>query len=140
MLAAGDGGASPAAAARAVELAVADDPLARQSAVEEQAGKAASSKPGYAPGGGRRPANPLSRPHKPSLDEMGPHAERPLPSAARAAAAGLAPPSPAASIGLGDPARKIVKPGRIIDVADESDRPARPRKGRRTGKTGRPGR
>jgi excinuclease ABC subunit B len=53
---------------REVELAVADDPLARQSMIEERAGKAVSA-------AGRA----LSRPHKPSLDEMGPHAERPAP-------------------------------------------------------------
>jgi excinuclease ABC subunit B len=53
-----------------VELAVADDPLARQEAVEQRAGKAA--KPG-------RNANPMSRPHKPTLDEMGPHSERVVP-------------------------------------------------------------
>jgi excinuclease ABC subunit B len=59
---------------REVELAVADDPLARQAYVEERAGKAAR-------GGGRgntrqKRADPMSRPHKPSLDEMGPHSER----------------------------------------------------------------
>jgi excinuclease ABC subunit B len=53
-----------------VELAVADDPLARQEAVEQRAGKAA--KPG-------RNADPMSRPHKPTLDEMGPHSERVVP-------------------------------------------------------------
>jgi excinuclease ABC subunit B len=52
-----------------VELAVADDPLARQAAVEERAGKAAKV----------RKADPMSRPHKPSLDEMGPHSERVVP-------------------------------------------------------------
>jgi excinuclease ABC subunit B len=59
---------------REVELAVADDPLARQAYVEERAGKAAR-------GGDRgntrqKRADPMSRPHKPSLDEMGPHSER----------------------------------------------------------------
>jgi excinuclease ABC subunit B len=58
-----------------VELAVADDPLARQEAVEERAGTAVG---GSTRGGGKgaRRADPMSRPHKPSLDEMGPHSER----------------------------------------------------------------
>jgi excinuclease ABC subunit B len=58
---------------RQVELAVADDPLARQTAIEAQSGKAAKRN-----GGGKagRRADPMSRPHKPSLDEMGPHSER----------------------------------------------------------------
>ena len=54
-----------------------DDPLARQSDVEERAGKAARA-------GGRgdvrqKRIDPMSRPHKPSLDEMGPHSERVVP-------------------------------------------------------------
>jgi excinuclease ABC subunit B len=60
-----------------VELAVSDDPLARQEAIEERSG-------GGSGGGGRgrtrskagRKQDPMSRPHKPSLDEMGPHSER----------------------------------------------------------------
>ena len=63
---------------REVELTIADDPLARQEAVEERAGKA-----GKRNGGARRP-DPMSRPHKPTLDEMGPHSERVLPRARRA--------------------------------------------------------
>jgi excinuclease ABC subunit B len=39
-----------------MELAIANDPLARQSEIERSAGGVS-----------------LSRPHKPSLDEMGPH-------------------------------------------------------------------
>jgi excinuclease ABC subunit B len=58
---------------REVELAVADDPLARQEAVEERAGKAAKRN------GGARRVDPMSRPHKPTLDEMGPHSERVVP-------------------------------------------------------------
>jgi excinuclease ABC subunit B len=62
---------------RQVELVLADDPLARQSDVEERAGKAARA-------GGRgdvrqKRVDPMSRPHKPSLDEMGPHSERVVP-------------------------------------------------------------
>jgi len=96
---------------RAVELAVADDPLARQSAIED-AVRATARK-------GRAAAvNPLSRPHKPSLDEMGPHAERPLPGS-----------------------RAPAKPVRTVYVEGDGERAARPpRKGRRPAKTGRPGR
>ncbi len=62
---------------REVELVIADDPLARQSDVEERAGKSGGS-------GGRgttrqKKVDPMSRPHKPSLDEMGPHSERVAP-------------------------------------------------------------
>ncbi|MGF1622565.1 MAG: excinuclease ABC subunit UvrB [Rhodomicrobiaceae bacterium] len=56
-----------------VELAVADDPLARQEAIEARSGGGGAN--GKGRGGGRR-QNPMSRPHKPSLDEMGPHSER----------------------------------------------------------------
>jgi excinuclease ABC subunit B len=63
---------------REVELAVADDPLARQEAVEERAGKAAKRN-----GGGGRRVDPMSRPHKPTLDEMGPHSERVVPKGKR---------------------------------------------------------
>jgi excinuclease ABC subunit B len=63
---------------RQVELVLADDPLARQADVEERAGKAAKR------GGGKgevrqKRIDPMSRPHKPSLDEMGPHSERVVP-------------------------------------------------------------
>jgi excinuclease ABC subunit B len=63
---------------RDVELAVADDPLARQEYVDERSGGASG-------GAGRRRAHAMSRPHKPSLDEMGPHSERILPRKRRAA-------------------------------------------------------
>jgi excinuclease ABC subunit B len=56
-----------------VELAVSDDPLARQEAVEARSGGGGAN--GKGRGGGRR-QSPMSRPHKPSLDEMGPHSER----------------------------------------------------------------
>ena len=52
---------------RQMELAIADDPLARQSALERTVEEAGSV--------------PLTRPHKPSLDEMGPH-NREIPLAA----------------------------------------------------------
>ena len=63
---------------REVELAVADDPLARQEYVDERSGRANGR-------AGRRRADPASRPHKPSLDEMGPHSERVLPRKRRGA-------------------------------------------------------
>src|SRR5262249_39216170 len=52
---------------RQMELAVADDPLARQGELERSVEESNST--------------PLSRPHKPSLDEMGPH-NREIPLAA----------------------------------------------------------
>ncbi len=59
---------------QATQLAILDDPLARQTQVESQAGAyQGSAKYGAA-------ANlPPTRAHKPSLDEMGPSSERPLP-------------------------------------------------------------
>jgi excinuclease ABC subunit B len=54
---------------RQMELAIADDPLARQSELERSAaGIEAPSLPLST-----TDQNPLTRPHKPSLDEMGPH-------------------------------------------------------------------
>jgi excinuclease ABC subunit B len=50
-----------------MELAIADDPLARQSELERTVEDAGSV--------------PLTRPHKPTLDEMGPH-NREMPLAA----------------------------------------------------------
>jgi excinuclease ABC subunit B len=66
-----------------VELAVADDPLARQEAIEEQGGGLKGAKAGRAAATGARKVNPMSRPHKPTLDEMGPHSERVLPRGKR---------------------------------------------------------
>jgi excinuclease ABC subunit B len=53
---------------RQMELAIANDPLARQSELERTA--AEIDTPGLPLDPGQ---NPLTRPHKPSLDEMGPH-------------------------------------------------------------------
>jgi excinuclease ABC subunit B len=53
---------------RQMELAVANDPLARQSELERAAAEIAEPKLPLA-----EAHNPLTRPHKPSLDEMGPH-------------------------------------------------------------------
>ncbi|MGH6824455.1 excinuclease ABC subunit UvrB [Methyloceanibacter sp.] len=55
---------------RQMELAIADDPLARQSELEQM--RSSSAEPSSAN---------ISRPHKPSLDEMGPH-NREIPLAA----------------------------------------------------------
>jgi len=59
---------------RQMELAIADDPLARQSELEREVeqGRSSSAKRGSAD---------LNRPHKPTLDEMGPH-NREIPLAA----------------------------------------------------------
>ncbi len=71
---------------RDVELAVADDPLARQEAVEASSGgtrpraRSSAGRPGTH---GRGARDPMAKPHKPSLDEMGPHSERGLPRRSR---------------------------------------------------------
>jgi excinuclease ABC subunit B len=64
---------------RQMELAIANDPLARQAELEQ----AATGSPSPLGGEGRvrGSQNPLTRPHKPSLDEMGPH-NREIPLAA----------------------------------------------------------
>ena len=69
---------------QATELAIADDPLARQDYVEGRAGRYAGERsfgdaanlPAGAARGGSKPGSAGSwrnRPHKPSSDEMGPH-------------------------------------------------------------------
>jgi excinuclease ABC subunit B len=61
---------------RQMELAIANDPLARQSELERSAADIEAPSLPFAPG-----QSPLTRPHKPSLDEMGPHnREMPLAS------------------------------------------------------------
>jgi excinuclease ABC subunit B len=61
---------------RQMELAIANDPLARQSELERSVAEIEAPSLPLAPG-----PNPLTRPHKPSLDEMGPHnREMPLAS------------------------------------------------------------
>jgi excinuclease ABC subunit B len=61
---------------RQMELAIANDPLARQSELERAAAEIEAPSLPFAPG-----QSPLTRPHKPSLDEMGPHnREMPLAS------------------------------------------------------------
>jgi excinuclease ABC subunit B len=71
---------------RQVELVIADDPLSRQADVEERAGKAAKRGGGSGKADGRatgKRIDLMSRPHKPSLDEMGPHSERVVPKKKR---------------------------------------------------------
>ena len=60
---------------RQMQLAIANDPLARQAELERsvEAGDSPSPSQGEGRGGGQSSTSPLSRPHKPSLDEMGPH-------------------------------------------------------------------
>jgi excinuclease ABC subunit B len=70
-------------------------------------------------------AGPLSRPHKPTLDEMGPHAERPVPGGKQK------PARPA-------PDLAVFKPGKTIELADDEE-PQRRGKRRRPVKSGRPG-
>jgi excinuclease ABC subunit B len=70
------------------------------------------------------PSSHLARPHKPTLDEMGPHAERPLPGAK---------PKPSRPA----PDLQTFKPGKTIVVEDGE--PERRGKRRRPVKTGRPG-
>ncbi len=53
---------------RQMELAIANDPLARQSELERNAAEIEAPSLPLAPG-----QDPLTRPHKPTLDEMGPH-------------------------------------------------------------------
>jgi excinuclease ABC subunit B len=68
-----------------VELAVADDPLARQEAIADEtgAGRGRNGRSDRPAGAMPRRIDPMSRPHKPSLDEMGPHSERVLPRGKR---------------------------------------------------------
>jgi excinuclease ABC subunit B len=68
----------------------------------------------------------LARPHKPTLDEMGPHAERPLPG-------GKPKPSRPA------PDLRTLKPGKTIEVGEDGAEPKRRGRSRRLVKTGRPG-
>jgi len=81
---------------RQMELAIANDPLARQSELEtslevpspqpsphwgEKGAEDVANSPSPLGGEGRGIQNPLTRPHKPTLEEMGPH-NREIPLAA----------------------------------------------------------
>ncbi|MGL4397482.1 MAG: excinuclease ABC subunit UvrB [Hyphomicrobium sp.] len=73
---------------RETELAIADDPLARQSDIEDRAGGfkgekkygAAANMPAKAPSSTPRGAGLSTRAAKPSLDDMGPGTDRPIPA------------------------------------------------------------
>jgi excinuclease ABC subunit B len=148
-----------------MELAIADDPLARQSELEERIGNSegerkngrASKDKGSASGSRisreYEPVQPTfaqstSRPHKPSLDDMGPGTDRPIPARSpkvdprmRAGAFGEAirgPHKPTLDE-MGPHAERglpLPKPSKVIDVPDEAERK---RGRRRPRKTGRPG-
>jgi len=158
---------------RETELAIADDPLARQSDIEDRAGRYEGERKygGSSPARGRpgapdgrdgtrsrisreyEPVQPTfaqstSRPHKPSLDDMGPGTDRPIPARnpkvdprTRAGAFGEAirgPHKPTLDE-MGPHAERglpVLKPARIVDVPDEAER--KRRRGRPK-KTGRPG-
>jgi excinuclease ABC subunit B len=151
---------------RATELAIADDPMARQQEVEDRAGGfAGDRKYGGAPKGPAKHSSP-SRAKKPSLDDMGPGTDRPIPSRdvpartididprTKAGAFGeeiRGPHKPTldemgphaergvpvhATVPLGAPPRPTPKPVKTIDVADTNA--PQMRRGRQK-KTGRPG-
>ncbi len=71
---------------RETELAIADDPLARQTEIEDRTGGFKGEKKYGA--AGNEPPRTASRVSKPSLDDMGPGTDRPVPR--RAAASGQA--------------------------------------------------
>jgi excinuclease ABC subunit B len=117
---------------QAVELAIAEDPLARQEAVEDKAGRFKSAGRGSDPlgklagksgprlkdpsrSGGAYGENILGA-HKPTLDEMGPHGTWAIP------------------LGKEAPAKR---PARTVEVMDDGEAP-KSRRGRPR-KTGRPG-
>ena len=65
---------------RQMELAIADDPFARQSELAQERSSSAGRDSAYedlrsasAERDGAYKQDPLNRPHKPTLDEMGPH-------------------------------------------------------------------
>ena len=66
---------------QATELALADDPLARQSAIEEETGGYQGARK-YGARANLTPKQPASRVRKPTLDEMGPGTDREVPASA----------------------------------------------------------
>jgi excinuclease ABC subunit B len=161
---------------RETELAVSDDPLARQVEVEDRAGryegkrkyggapKAGASTRGEKESGSRishqyEPVQPTyaqstSRPHKPSLNDMGPGTDRPVPARrpqvdprTRAGAFGeevrgphkptLDEMGPHAERGLPTGKTNPPKPVKSIDVMDEAERKRRRGRPRKTGRPGR---
>ena len=135
---------------RETELVLMDDPLARQSDVEARAGKyeAVGATAGRPSGRTAKPLpvnplSPISRPHKPTLDEMGPHAERPIPMGK---AVPLKPDlaGTTGKITIGDPPQFATdrRPMKTIEVGDDGQigdgGEVKARRGRAR-KTGRPG-
>ncbi|MFZ4805985.1 MAG: excinuclease ABC subunit UvrB [Hyphomicrobiaceae bacterium] len=135
---------------RETELAVADDPFARQADVEDRAGRFEGDRK-YGEAGNLPPPEARARARKPTLDEMGPGTDRPLPSRSpdvdphtRAGAFGekvrgphkptLDEMGPHASLAVPTPAAKPTRPADGGGEGDRSTRRGRPRK------TGRPGR
>jgi excinuclease ABC subunit B len=142
---------------RETELAISDDPLARQSTIEDRAGAFEGSCK-YGSAGNLPP--PSSRVRKPSLDDMGPGTDRPVPARevkldprTRAGAFGekiagphkptldeMGPhamrPHPAGERPKPEGKRDPIRPVKTIDVQTEADR--KKRRGRPK-KTGRPG-
>ena len=95
---------------RETELAVANDPLAEQAAIENLAGSYAGQRK-YGAAANQPKSKAASRPRKPQPGEMGPGSERTV------------------------PLRDVAKPAKTVDVpgAEVKKRRGRPRK------TGRPG-
>ncbi len=178
---------------RETELAIADDPLARQADVEERTGgfkgekkygasanqppsprpsrgegrgegqqtppsQAAAPHPSPLPASGERGYSAIDSrtragafgenirgPHKPTLDEMGPHASVSVPRSGRALPAKPTPSSrPSESVSSSaepgprrDSAQPPQRPSRTIDIEDPTE--PKTRRGRQK-KTGRPGR
>ncbi len=152
---------------RETELAIADDPLARQADIEERAGRyegerkygqAPTSSTKGSPSGSRiareyEPVQPTfaqstSRPHKPSLDDMGPGTDRPVPARSpkvdprmRAGAFGetIRGPHKPTLDEMGPHAERglpIPKPAKVIDMPDEGERKRRRGRPRKTGRPG----
>jgi len=160
---------------RETELAVSDDPLARQVDVEDRAGRYEGKRKYGGPpaarasalaegGSGSRisrqyePVQPTyaqstSRPHKPSLGDMGPGTDRPIPARSprvdprtRAGAFGENVPGPHkptldemgphAERGLPIGKALTAKPVKTVDMPDEAERKRRRGRPRKTGRPG----
>jgi excinuclease ABC subunit B len=72
---------------KATELALADDPMARQSQIEDRAGAYAGPR-GYGKAANLPARPPATRAAKPSLDAMGPGTDREVPLGGEARAKG----------------------------------------------------
>lgn len=135
---------------RETQLAVADDPLARQSDVEDRAG----AYQGERKYGASANVPPASRIQKPSLDDMGPGTDRPVPARApqvdprsKAGAFGeqvrgphkptLDEMGPHAERGLPVSGKAVpARPPRTIEVLDDKEKKSRRGRARKTGRPG----